>query len=236
MRFYELETNRLNRGLFAIMGVQIDWQNIDTVLLDMDGTLLDLHYDNYFWRQHLPAIYGEKKNLSPEQAWNELEPLFAEHSGTLNWYSVHFWSEQLGLNIMQHKRDVADKIAYRPDAEEFLKVCRQNVTDLRLITNAHRRVLRLKILHTNLDQYFDTMLCSHELSAPKEDKKFWHNLQASNKFDPSRTVFIDDSETVLDAANEFGIANVFSIASPDSQSRIEVSSKYEMIENLLDTV
>ncbi|MEC7663678.1 MAG: haloacid dehalogenase, partial [Pseudomonadota bacterium] len=25
----------------------LDWQNIDTVLLDVDGTLLDLHYDNF---------------------------------------------------------------------------------------------------------------------------------------------------------------------------------------------
>ena len=33
----------------------IDWTSIDTVLLDMDGTLLDLHYDNAFgfvkWEQ-----------------------------------------------------------------------------------------------------------------------------------------------------------------------------------------
>ena len=25
----------------------INWQQIDTVFLDMDGTLLDLHFDNY---------------------------------------------------------------------------------------------------------------------------------------------------------------------------------------------
>ncbi|MEC8348362.1 MAG: haloacid dehalogenase, partial [Pseudomonadota bacterium] len=29
----------------------LDWQNIDTVLLDVDGTLLDLHYDNFVWDQ-----------------------------------------------------------------------------------------------------------------------------------------------------------------------------------------
>ena len=31
------------------MPFDIDWQSIDDVLLDMDGTLLDLHYDATFW-------------------------------------------------------------------------------------------------------------------------------------------------------------------------------------------
>ena len=27
----------------------IDWTQLDTILLDMDGTLLDLEFDNHFW-------------------------------------------------------------------------------------------------------------------------------------------------------------------------------------------
>ncbi|HBT55971.1 MAG TPA: haloacid dehalogenase, partial [Pseudomonas sp.] len=33
----------------------LNWNAIDTVLLDMDGTLLDLHFDNHFWLEHMPA-------------------------------------------------------------------------------------------------------------------------------------------------------------------------------------
>ena len=43
-----------------------DWENIETVLLDMDGTLLDLHFDNHFWLQHVPVCYAEKHGLSHE--------------------------------------------------------------------------------------------------------------------------------------------------------------------------
>ncbi|MCP4043692.1 MAG: haloacid dehalogenase, partial [Gammaproteobacteria bacterium] len=32
----------------------INWNSIHTVLLDMDGTLLDLHFDNQFWLEHVP--------------------------------------------------------------------------------------------------------------------------------------------------------------------------------------
>ncbi|HNG60363.1 MAG TPA: haloacid dehalogenase, partial [Cellvibrionaceae bacterium] len=38
----------------------IPWQAIDTLLLDMDGTLLDLHYDNYFWLEYLPRAFAAK--------------------------------------------------------------------------------------------------------------------------------------------------------------------------------
>lgn len=213
------------------MGIDVNWSEIDTVLLDMDGTLLDLHYDNYFWRQHLPKVYAEKNQLTVDQTMQILEPMFAEHAGSLNWYCVNFWSQQLDLNVMRYKAEVADKISYRPNAERFLQVCQKKVADLRLITNAHREVLNLKISRTQLDKYFNTMLCSHELDAPKEDQRFWHNLQTKQSFDPSRTLFIDDSETVLDAAEKYGIANVLSIKNPDSFNKRTIDSKYPMIDS-----
>lgn len=210
--------------------MEIDWSKIETVLLDMDGTLLDLHFDNYFWRQHLPKVYSEHHDLPHQESLSYLEPLFKSHQGTLNWYCVDFWSEQLGLDIMQHKSDVAHKIGYRPQAREFLKNCQQQVSDLRLITNAHRKVLNLKIQYTGLDQYFHQDICSHELGAAKEDQQFWIALNQLQAFDPQKTLFIDDSETVLDAANEYGIEYLFSIAKPDSQNHRRSASKYPMIE------
>ncbi len=215
-----------------MINVEIAWSQIDTVLLDMDGTLLDLHYDNYFWRQHLPAIYGKQKNLSPQQALKELEPLFLKYSGTLDWYCVNFWSDKLQLDIMQHKNEVADKIAYRPRAQIFLENCRQHVTDLRLITNAHRKVLNLKIEHTKLDKYFDSLVCSHELNAPKEDLLFWQNLYEMKSFNATRTLFIDDSESVLDAAANYGIGHIYSIEQPDLSCQRVDTSKYQMIKSI----
>lgn len=37
------------------------WQEIDTVLLDMDGTLIDLHFDNYFWQRLVPERWGQER-------------------------------------------------------------------------------------------------------------------------------------------------------------------------------
>jgi len=213
--------------------MKIDWQNIDTVLLDMDGTLLDLHFDNYFWLEHLPSVIAQRNGCELEGAREHLTSLYQRHIGTLNWYCVDFWNEQVGFDIMQHKAAVSNRISYRPNAQSFLKRCKQQSDDVRLVTNAHRKILNLKIEHTQIDQYFDQMLCSHELNYPKERIEFWDRLQAHQAFDPLRTLFLDDNESVLETASEYGIGHIYSIAKPDSQCEREVPSRFPMIEDFV---
>ena len=211
--------------------MNIDWQNIDTVLLDMDGTLLDLHFDNHFWLEHLPAVMAQQKGMQASGARAHLRALYEQHVGTLKWYCVDFWSDELSLDIMALKADVAHKIGYRPNAQRFLQRCNQESSDVRMVTNAHRKILDLKIIHTKIDQYFDQMLCSHELDYPKERIEFWQRLQDHHAYDPARTLLVDDNETVLEAANQYGISHLYSIAKPDSQLQRETPSRFEMIED-----
>jgi putative hydrolase of the HAD superfamily len=37
---------------------------IDTVLLDMDGTILDLKFDSHFWRELVPTKYAAANALT----------------------------------------------------------------------------------------------------------------------------------------------------------------------------
>lgn len=212
--------------------MQFDWQNIDTVLLDMDGTLLDLHFDSYFWLEYMPSVWATRNGFMIEDAKAKLTDMLNHHAGTLNWYCVNFWSDALGLDIMELKGQVAHKIGWRPTAEAFLKRCQQECDDVRMVTNAHRKVLELKILKTNIDQYFDQLLCSHELDHPKENAEFWHRLHKNKPFDPSRTLFIDDSEAVLESAARHGIKHIYSIAEPDSVLKRISISRFPMLERL----
>ncbi len=212
--------------------MNFDWQNIDTVLLDMDGTLLDLNYDTSFWLDHLPAIWAQKNNVDLEQGRARFAPIFVEHAGTLNWYCIDFWSRELGLEVMDYKRDLAHKIRYRDTAEAFLARCRKETNDVRLITNAHRKTLDLKNEITQINRYFDQTLCSHELNRPKEDLLFWPALDELQPFDPERTLFIDDNESVLEAAHAYGIKHLYSILEPDSRRPRKTPSKFEMLARL----
>ncbi|HLA33063.1 MAG TPA: GMP/IMP nucleotidase [Pseudomonas sp.] len=194
------------------------WNAIDTVLLDMDGTLLDLHFDNHFWLQHLPQRYAELHGISREQAEAELLPLFREHAGQLNWYCTDFWSRELNLSVRDLKREVAHLIALRPDAERFLKALRGAGKRVALITNAHRDSLSLKLERIELAPFFDRLISSHDYGYPKEDQQFWHALQEDFAFDPARSLFIDDSLPILRSARTFGVGHLLAVRQPDSQA------------------
>lgn len=195
----------------------IDWSAIDTVLLDMDGTLLDLHFDNYFWMTHLPKRYAVEKGIAEDQAREQLMQHIKAHEGTLNWYCLEFWSDSLQMDIRKLKEEVQGKIQIRPFVIDFLQRLRLLGKKLVLITNAHPQSLELKLEVTAIDQYLDLVISSHEFSQPKEAREFWTRLQAREHFDPARTLFIDDTVRILDSARDYGIAHLLCIHQPDSQ-------------------
>ncbi|HUX29799.1 MAG TPA: GMP/IMP nucleotidase [Thiobacillus sp.] len=195
----------------------IDWPQVDTVFLDMDGTLLDLYFDNYFWLEHMPRRYAEYHGLAPEVAHAHLTAHYARHSGTLNWYCLDFWSSELALDIMQLKEEVAHLIAVRPDVPAFLQAVRASGRRMVMVTNAHPRSLELKMRETRIDAYFNALISSHQVGVPKEHLDFWQGLQGVEPFDKQRTLFVDDSLPVLKSAQAYGIAQLLAVCNPDSK-------------------
>ncbi len=195
----------------------IDWSLIETTFLDMDGTLLDLHFDNHFWQEHVPLRYAEQNGLPLSEAKAHLYQRFRKAEGTLNWYSVDYWSDELALDIPKLKEEVAQRIMMRPHAEEFLRAMREAGKRLVLVTNAHGKTVTLKFRRTNIDQYMDAVFCAHDLGLAKEHPPFWRELHALEPFDPARTLLIDDSLPVLRCARAHGIRHLLAIRKPDLQ-------------------
>jgi len=198
--------------------MSINWPQINTVLLDMDGTLLDLNFDNHFWKEFVPRRYAEKNNLTLTQARQELVPRFAEMEGKLEWYCLDYWSEQLDLDIAGLKQEIEGLIEVLPHVTEFLQAVRQSGRRLMLVTNAHRDSLKLKMDKTRLHIFFDQIICSHDYGMAKEQTGFWANLQKDHLFDKDSTLLVDDSLKVLDSAREFGIKHLIAISKPDTQA------------------
>jgi putative hydrolase of the HAD superfamily len=192
------------------------WDALDTVLLDMDGTLLDQRFDNYFWLELVPERFALRHSLTPEAARSMLKPRFAALQGTLNWYCTDYWSRELELDIAGLKHEVREQVRFLPGAEEFLVELRRRGLRTVLITNAHLDSLNIKAQQTDLLRHFDTAVSSHQYGVPKEHAQFWIRLQAQLDFQCSRSLFVDDSLPVLRAARDYGIAQVFAISRPDS--------------------
>ncbi|MEJ2514898.1 MAG: GMP/IMP nucleotidase [Gammaproteobacteria bacterium] len=211
-----------------------DWADYDTVLFDMDGTLLDLKFDNYFWQQLIPERYAELHGLGADEAVRILEPRFAAKRGTLEWYCIDYWSRELGLDIGRLKAEAEDHIDFLPDVPEFLMEVRELGKRSVLVTNAHRRVLSVKLRRTGLDRFLDAMHCSHDLGLPKENPAFWGRLQSREPFDPERTVLVDDSLPVLRSAHAFGMARVIAIRRPDSSQPSRPVDDFHAVESVAE--
>ena len=222
------------------MTANLPWPDIDTVLLDMDGTLLDLHFDNHFWLELLPQRYAELHGISRAMAELELAPLFNEHVGKLTWYCLDYWTRELNLPIREMKREIAELIALRPSADDFLAALREAGKRVVLITNAHRDSLSLKLEKVELAPWFDRLISSHDYGYPKEEPQFWHALRQDLDFDPARALFIDDSLPILRSAGRFGIAHLLAVREPDSRRPAKDTEEFaavgdyrELVRNLL---
>lgn len=195
----------------------LTWSNIDIVLLDMDGTLLDLHFDNYFWLQYLPEKYAQQRSIPISGARILLTEMSKALQGSLNWYCVDYWSDTLEIDIESLKAELSHLICFRPQAVEFLNFLKKLDKELILVTNAHPKSLKIKTRASGLDLHLDRMVSSHEFALAKENSGFWSKLEVREKLDLSRCLFIDDSVPVLERAQQEGVGAVLQILQPDSK-------------------
>ncbi len=209
----------------------INWKEIDTVLLDMDGTLLDLNFDNHFWKEFVPLKFAEQQGLSTTTAKQQLEPRFKSMEGKLEWYCLDYWSEVLQLDIAGLKAELSGLIAVLPHVTEFLEKLQQSSLKVLLVTNAHRDSLALKMEKTCLQPFFDGIISSHDLGLPKEHAVFWDLLQQQQPFDKQKTLLIDDNLKVLNSARLFGIVHLISVSKPDSKQPKKNVSDFPAIED-----
>jgi putative hydrolase of the HAD superfamily len=209
----------------------LDWSQITTVLLDMDGTILDLHFDNQFWLEYMPKKISEKQKISIEQAKEQLISHYHRVAGTIDWYCLDYWAEQTQLPILMLKRELQHLIQLRDDADEFLTALKTSGREIILVTNAHPDSLTLKIERTKLDQYFDVLYSTHEFGVTKESQLLWQRLQAKQPFELEKTLFVDDSLPILSSAKQFGIKHLLAISNPDSKKEDNIITQFPAINN-----
>lgn len=205
------------------------WSEIDTVLLDMDGTLLDKYFDDYFWEEYVPEQFAKENNLSPIEARKELLKRYRRVESTLQWTDLDYWSDQLGLDIPELKCKVDHLIQVHPYVIDFLKFIRKQNKELLLVTNAHSKTLDIKMAKTKLGKWFDRIICAEEVGEAKEQPVFWEKLEGMLGFDRKRTLLADDTEKVLRSAKSYGLEHLIYIAKPSTRLEIKYSDEFPAI-------
>jgi 5'-nucleotidase len=211
-----------------------EWPAIDTVLLDMDGTLLDLGYDKRFWEDRLPRRFAESRGVTVEEAHRLMRPIFDSTAGTLDWYCIEHWSRALALDIVTLKRATRHEIGWLPEARAFLERVKASGRRLALVTNAHPEILAIKDAHLGIRRRFDAVYTAHDFGAPKEDPAFWPRLAAEEGFDPARTLFADDNLPVLRAARGHGIRWLYAVRRPVHRGPMREPAEFTGVESVLD--
>jgi len=208
---------------------KIPFDEIKYVLLDMDGTLLDKYFDDYFWEHLVPEKYAEKHDITFGKAKEELLKKYKHHEGTLNWTDIDFWSRELNLDIPALKEQIRHLIEVHPHVEDFLKMLRRHKKKVFLVTNAHYKVLDLKFKKTEIGKYFDATITSCEIGYPKEMLEFWHKAEKKLGFEKDKSLFVDDTEEVLRTAKDYGIKYIIHKAKASSKAKPKQSKDFTHI-------
>ena len=196
----------------------LDWTQIDNVLLDMDGTLLDRHFDNFFFEEELPRRYAMLKAIPFEEARDRLMTMYRSVEGELAWTDLDYWTRRVGIDVVAMHRELDHMIGFLPGAEEFLHHLRQLEKPVTIVTNAHSTGVSVKVAKTGLDRYVNRIVDAFEVGYLKMRPEYWPNCQRLLGFDPARSLFMDDDEGCLMAAKEFGMAHL--VHSAKSSSRL----------------
>jgi 5'-nucleotidase len=220
--------------LSAPNGPKPDWSGIDTVLLDLDGTLLDQAYDNHIWRDLVPQRFAIAQGLELPAAYAEISRLFAERSHTLDWYSIDYWSRALSVDIGALHREVRSHVAWLPGARDFLLRMRAAGKRTVLLTNSHPIALAVKHEETGVLELLDEAATSHDFGAPKEHPRFWDAALARFGYDPARSLFADDNTAMLDAARTAGIRWVIGVRHWDSRGSRREHTEHPAVDAVAD--
>ena len=209
----------------------MDWNGISTILLDLDGTLLDRAFDDHFYFEVLPGRYAEANSLSLDAARERLVSLYRAVEGELNWTDLDYWSRTLRLDVAEIKTSVRDGICLHPDTAGFLAFLRDRKIPAYLVTNAHPKALAIKMAMTGLEQYFQQIVTAFDVGCLKLKPDYWAKAQALLGFDPASTLYIDDDEAALASADVHGIKHLYLRSKPSSALPTQPSIIYRSIES-----
>ena len=201
--------------------------NIDLVIFDLDGTLIDSNGVNNDLDVELVRWLGDSKSSSEEILLERDNVIKNNKTGDiyLNYceylrkkYNSKFSKEQ----ILQHRRDLSKELSksikFKPDADKMIKYLKSKNIKMALATVSRKETIDIYINENeymknkcNLQEYFDYIITKDDVTLKKPNPEVYNNIIDKFKItDLSRCLVIEDSLTGVLAAKRANL-NVIAI-------------------------
>lgn len=213
-----------------IGGLFLEWDRVSHVLLDMDGTLLDKDFDDYFWGEAVPGAYAEQNGIPISEARDLLYRQYQCEYGTLQWNDVEYWGNRFGFDVAGLQQEMAHLVTVHGGVCEFLEFVRSLGKPLYLVTNAHPRTIGCKTEQCPIHTYFDEILSAFQVGHPKENLGYWREAHRKLGFEPGSTLLVDDNLEALRVARTYGIGHPVFKARASRTRSPEACSEFQSLE------
>ena len=169
------------------------------VSLDLDGTIVNRDYVDYFWLELVPTLYSERHGLNLEDAKREVQRQYDEIGPKdLRWYNPEYWFQRFGLDsgMLSWALEEAGRFVkpYR-DALEFIEAVKGEV-QLVLSTSASCEFIKLVFARVpELEQAFAHVFSStSDFSLPGKPPEFYKAILKQLGAEPSEIIHAGDDE------------------------------------------
>ncbi len=129
-------------------------KSLEIISFDVDGTLVDLEYNDLIWFKEIPELVAKKKKISFEKSLKYVHKEYnklGEHN--LNWYDINYWVTYFGLEVSPEDilKKYESQVKIFPEVISLLEELKKKFI-LIVITAMPREFLTPKI--KKIEKYF----------------------------------------------------------------------------------
>ncbi len=167
-------------------------KSLRIISFDVDGTLVDLEYNDLIWFKEIPELVAKKKKISFEKSLKYVHEEYAklgEHN--LNWYDINYWISYFGIEISPDKifEKYEPQVKIYPEVISLLEELKKKYT-LIVITAMPREFLIPKM--KNLEKYFKFSFSALSDFKELKNSEIYSKISKALKVPPKQILHIGD--------------------------------------------
>lgn len=200
------------------------YKNIQAVIFDVDGTLID---SMWIWRQVDLEFLGKRGITLPEKLQFEIEGM--SYSETAIYFKARFDLPETLEEIKEEWRAMAEDfykwhIKLKSGAKEFLQLLHEKGLILGIATSNSRELVDHMLMNHGIGQYFSNIRTSCEVNKGKPHPDVYLKVAEDMGIEPDSCLVFEDTLAGVMAAKSAGM-KVFAMA-----DEVSFESKDKLVE------